>query len=302
MNGISDFLSAYGGLFLFVIGFAEQSGLPFPGAPWLVAAGALSAADHFPLISVVVWSASGSLAADAIWFYLGQCGKARVFRMFPHLVAVQSRLYRATLSDSVLHGVRMLVAAKFLPLGNVIPLHAGAMEVGLVRFLMVDGLSSIIYVSLFLCLGYAFHDQLEQALLFTRRLGRASLAVGLLAVGVLLVVKTIRSRRSRTKAPGPGSCSREEGGESLDRGDGMAVTPGQRIGRQVQKVIRLITLTPGFGWPTGSAPPDRRPDAWPEWRPSDFRSPTRKLPAAHQKRTENEHEQWMGRAGARPRK
>lgn len=243
MNGTSDFLSAYGGLFLLVIGFAEQSGLPFPGAPWLVAAGAISAAGHFSLISAVAWGASGSVAADAIWFYLGQCGKARVFRMFPHLVAVQSRLYQATLSDSVLHGVRMLVAAKFLPLGNVIPLHAGAMEVGLGRFLMVDGLSSIIYVSLFLCLGYAFHDQLEQVLLFTRRLGRASLVVGLLAVGVFLVVKTLQSRQSRMTAIGPQSRSREEGGESLDRSNGMAAEPGQSIGGQPQKWLGLMTLT-----------------------------------------------------------
>ena len=41
MNEINQFLGAYGGLILFVTVFAEQSGLPIPAAPWLLAAGAL---------------------------------------------------------------------------------------------------------------------------------------------------------------------------------------------------------------------------------------------------------------------
>ena len=35
MNHITQFLISYGGIFLFLVGFAEQSGLPFPGAPWV---------------------------------------------------------------------------------------------------------------------------------------------------------------------------------------------------------------------------------------------------------------------------
>ena len=42
MNQITQLILSYGGLFLFVAGFAEQSGLPFPGALWLLAAGALA--------------------------------------------------------------------------------------------------------------------------------------------------------------------------------------------------------------------------------------------------------------------
>ena len=117
MNQITQFLISHGGLILFAIGFAEQSGLPLPGAPWLMAAGALSASGKFSLFAAIGWAAAGCVVADAIWFFLGHRGKARVFRVFPHLQAVQVRLERATLAKTVLHGTRMLTVAKFLPFG-----------------------------------------------------------------------------------------------------------------------------------------------------------------------------------------
>ena len=134
MSAITQFLIAHGGLFLFLIGFAEQSGLPIPGAPWLLAAGALAGTGRFSLIAAICWAAIGSLVADATWFYVGQRGKARIFRVFPHLHAVRSRLHQATRTDSILHGAWMLTAAKFLPFGTVVPLHAGALEVGRCAF------------------------------------------------------------------------------------------------------------------------------------------------------------------------
>ena len=43
MSQITQLLISHGGLFLFLTAFADQSGLPFPAVPWLLAAGALAA-------------------------------------------------------------------------------------------------------------------------------------------------------------------------------------------------------------------------------------------------------------------
>src|SRR6185503_17029514 len=114
MNQITQFLISYGGLFVFVAGLMEQSGLPFPGGLCILAAGALAASGEYSLIAAVLWGAAGCVAADVIWFHLGHRGKSSVFRVFPHLLGVQSRLREATLTGSILHGARMLTAAKFL--------------------------------------------------------------------------------------------------------------------------------------------------------------------------------------------
>jgi membrane protein DedA with SNARE-associated domain len=96
MNQISEFLVLHGGLVLFLIAFAEQSGLPFPGAPWLVAAGAMAAGGRINLFTAILWAAIGSLAADTIWFYAGNRSKARLFRLFPNWHSIWDVVTRKT--------------------------------------------------------------------------------------------------------------------------------------------------------------------------------------------------------------
>ena len=210
MSQITQFPISYGGLFLFVIAFAEQSGLPFPGAPWLLAAGALAASGKFSLVAAVCWAAAGCLAADAIWFHLGHRGKSRVFRVFPHLHAVRSRLQRATLTGSILHGARMLTVAKFLPFGTVIPLHAGALEVSSLRFLLVDAFTSVFYAAVYAGLGFAFNKQLEQVVAFLRKLGAVSLLLIVLLAGTYVVHWFLKHRPNREARPHPEKRKAEE--------------------------------------------------------------------------------------------
>jgi membrane protein DedA with SNARE-associated domain len=200
MNQITQFLISHGGLILFAIGFAEQSGLPLPGAPWLMAAGALAASGKFSLFGAIGWAAAGCVVADAIWFFLGHRGKARVFRVFPHLHSVQARLERATLAKTVLHGTRMLTVAKFLPFGPVIPMHAGAMEVGRLRFLLVDAFTSVVYAAVYAALGFAFHNQLEQVVAFLHKLGTVSLLL-IVALGAAYIVYAYHKHRAAQQSP-----------------------------------------------------------------------------------------------------
>ncbi len=194
MTDFTQFLVSYGGPLLFVVGFAEQSGLPFPGAPFLLAAGALSASGEFDLVAGIAWAAGGCVAADAMWFFFGHLGKSRVFRMFPHLQAVQVRFARATLANTVLHGARMLTAAKFLPFGTVIPMHAGALEISRSRFLLVDAFCSFFYASVYVSLGFSFHNQLAQVVAFLQKLGAVSLLLIVLLAGTYLVHHFLKRR------------------------------------------------------------------------------------------------------------
>jgi undecaprenyl-diphosphatase len=193
MDQITQFLIAHGGLILFAVAFAEQFGLP--GAPWLMAAGALSASGEFSLLAAIGWPAAGWVVADAIWFFLGHRGRTRVFRFFPHLHSVQVRLEHATLAKTVLHGTRMLTVAKFVPLGgSVIPMHAGAMEVSRLRFLLVDAFASVVYAAVYASLGYAFHNQLEQFVAFLHKLGTVSLVLIVVVAGGYFVYSFSKHR------------------------------------------------------------------------------------------------------------
>jgi membrane protein DedA with SNARE-associated domain len=201
MSELTQFLISHGGLILFLVGFAEQNGLPLPGAPWLLAAGALSASGKFSLLAAIAWTAAGSVVADAVWYFLGQRGKERVFRVFPYLQSVQVRLARATLAKTVLHGMRMLTVAKFLPVGNsVVAMHAGALQVNRLRFLLVDAFSSVVYATVYASLGFAFHNQLVQLVAFLSRLSTVSLVVMAFSAGAYAVYHILNGRRKTVTA------------------------------------------------------------------------------------------------------
>jgi membrane protein DedA with SNARE-associated domain len=204
MNQIIQFLISHGALILFLVGFAEQNGLPLPGAPWLLAAGALSASGKFSLFAAIGWTAAGSIVADAIWFFLGHRGKARVFRVFPHLQSVQVRLARATLAKTILHGMRMLTVAKFLPVGNaIVAMHAGALQVSRLRFLLVDAFASVVYASVYASLGFAFHNQLAQVLGVLQKLGTVSLVLIAVVVAACVVHRLVKHHRKKGAPPHP---------------------------------------------------------------------------------------------------
>jgi len=65
----------------------------------------------------------------------------------------------------------VLTAAKFLPFGILVPLRAGAIEIGPWRFVLVDAVCSLFYASVYVLPGLIFHGQLEQLVKGVRRFG-----------------------------------------------------------------------------------------------------------------------------------
>ncbi len=181
MSQITRFLISHGGLFLFLIVFADQSGLPLPAVPWLLASGALAAGRQLNLVAVICWAAIGSLAADALWFYIGRRGKSRIFPAFPRLQAVRPGAHKRITTRLILRGARTLTVAKFLPFGTVVPLRAGALSRPAPLFLLVDALCSFFYAGVFVLLGLVFHNQLERVVAIMRNI---SMPVGTARRGI----------------------------------------------------------------------------------------------------------------------
>jgi membrane protein DedA with SNARE-associated domain len=230
MSQMTQFLISHGGPCLFLIVLADQSGIPFPAVPWLLAAGALAAGGKLSFFAAICWAALGSLVGDMIWFYLGQRGKTHIFRVFPDLEFRKRTLPRKLHTRLILRGVRVLTTAKFLPFGTVVPLRAGALEVGSLRFLLIDAFSSVVYAAVYVVSGFIFHSQLEQAVAFVRKLGLVTLPLLVAAVAVYLgcVVFKRASRRthhlSQCKSPSPTDNGGLETKDSLPAGPALAQT------------------------------------------------------------------------------
>lgn len=197
MGEINQFLAAYGGLILFVTVFAEQSGLPIPAAPWLLAAGALAVGGHINLFTAIGVSAVAALAADVTWFYIGQRGKGWVFKLFPRLRTVQRAGTEKRAVCSIVRGLRILTAAKFLPFGTIVPLRAGALNVSRVRFVIWDAVSSIIYAGVYVFAGFIFHNQVEQVMALIHRLGVLAFVLLIVFVGGYVGFEWLKRHRAK---------------------------------------------------------------------------------------------------------
>src|ERR1043166_2806759 len=163
MNETSQFLIRHGLPLAFAVVFVEQMGLPIPALPVLLAAGALSAAGKFNLLLGIVATVVACLIPDAFWFYLGRYRGNQVLGFLCRISLEPDSCVRRTQNVFTRYGLRGVVVAKFLPgMSTVAPPLAGMTGTHVGRFLMADGLGSLLYGIAFLCLGYLFSNQIEQ--------------------------------------------------------------------------------------------------------------------------------------------
>src|SRR5262249_53012928 len=139
MNQLLNIFTSDGGGRLFLIVFLEQSGLPIPAAPWLIAAGALCAGGESNPATAVGETVLACLIADLAWFHLGR----RKSGWLLDFLLRRGWLRNRTLEQikGALRGRRLpLVAqAKFVPgLSVVVPPVAGAVGMEPRHFLLFD--------------------------------------------------------------------------------------------------------------------------------------------------------------------
>src|SRR6266498_3437238 len=157
MNETLEFLVRHGAAVLFAAIFVEQMGVPLPAAPWLLAAGALAATGRINWFVALCAATVGSLLADLIWFYLGRYGGQRMLNLLCRISLEPDSCVRRTQGLYTRYGMRGVVVAKFIPgLSTLLPPLAGNSGASTPRFLLFDGLGSLLYGGCFILLSALF--------------------------------------------------------------------------------------------------------------------------------------------------
>jgi membrane protein DedA with SNARE-associated domain len=191
-----QFLVRHGYSLLFVWVLAEQIGLPLPAEPLLLAAGALAGATRLNIVILTGLAVLAAVIADFVWFEIGRRQGSKVLTLLCRISLEPDSCVRRTETLFARYGARSLLVAKFIPgLASVAPPLAGIFRMSRVRFLLFDGLGALIWVAIFVGLGYLFSNQLERVAFFALRLG-TSLTV-ILAAGLAAFIgwKYFRRRR-----------------------------------------------------------------------------------------------------------
>ena len=126
MNDTIQFLVRHGPLLVFAAVFLDQMGVPLPAIPWLLAAGALSAAGRFSPFLWLAITVLACLIADMFWFYLGRHRGHRILGLLCRISLEPDSCVRRTQNVYTRYGLRGIVVAKFVPgLSTVAPPLAG---------------------------------------------------------------------------------------------------------------------------------------------------------------------------------
>jgi len=202
MNETLQFLMQYGVLVLFLVVFIEQVGLPLPAIPVLVAAGVLAGTGHLNL-----WFAGGgtvvaALAADWIWYDLGRRRGRSVLDLLCRIALEPDSCVRRTEDFFIKHGPYSLMAAKFIPgLSTIAPPLAGIVGLSVPLFLLYDGLGAVIWAWSGLGIGYAFSDQIKQALGYAEQVTPVATLAALGALLGFVAYKAVSRRRQLRGVP-----------------------------------------------------------------------------------------------------
>ncbi len=193
METLDLFIRMYGYPALFGGMVLEQFVPPMPGEPLLLGAGALAGNGRLSLWLAAALALAGTVVGDLVWYEIGRIGGQRVLKWMCRLAIEPDTCVRNGAETLTSHGASALLIAKFVPGLNSIgqPL-AGALGMPRRRFMMFDGLGAVLWVGLYVGLGFAFHDQLAEAVLLADHLGGWALVIVAVAFGLYLGIKVIR--------------------------------------------------------------------------------------------------------------
>jgi membrane protein DedA with SNARE-associated domain len=191
-----DFLERHGYVLLFLWVLVEQSAIPLPSAPLLLAAGALVRAERLDLLPALLCALAGALLADTVWFQLGRHRGRQVLRLVCRLSLEPDSCVRQTENAFLKYGLRSLLVSKFVPGLNAVaaPL-AGYSKTRYHRFALYDIAGASLWIGAYLTAGYLFSGQLEIVLGYAARMGSNLALVVVLLFAAWIGGKFVQRRR-----------------------------------------------------------------------------------------------------------
>lgn len=192
---------AYGAPSLALALFVVALGVPLPATLLLLASGAFARQGMLDPRLMFGFGLLGSVLGDSGSYCLGRCGGTLMLRRFarrPAWLRAQVTFER--------HGGIVIFVTRFMltPLALPTNLIAGSSRYAYGRFLVLDALGELIWISVYGGLGYLFANQWETLSALADNL--MGLLVGLLALaaGVALAYRTWRRHAGLAKAAQPG--------------------------------------------------------------------------------------------------
>jgi membrane protein DedA with SNARE-associated domain len=239
------FVEKHGYALLFLWVLAEQSAIPIPSVPLLLAAGALIRTGRLHMLLAAACCVIASLIADTVWFQLGRRRGRQVLRLLCRVSLEPDSCVRRTEDAFVKYGMNCLLVSKFIPGLNAVaaPL-AGDSKAPYWRFLLYDGAGASIWSIAYFALGYLFSEQLETVLAYVSRLG-SNLLLLVLALFLLWISWKFLQRRRFLKQLDVTRITPQELRDRLNAGEELFIVDlRSRLSENLNAIPGAIRISP----------------------------------------------------------
>jgi membrane protein DedA with SNARE-associated domain/rhodanese-related sulfurtransferase len=184
--------------------FVACCGLPLPLSVVLLTAGAAAHGGSLNLGLVILCAWSSALLGDTVMYLGGRYTGWWMLTEICRFSVNQEACVFGSAHQFHRRGPRALVVAKFVPgLGSVAAILAGSLNMRLRRFLMLDGVGILLYITTWSLAGFVFAAFLRDVVRWVERVAHVTVAT-VAAIVVLyvlwLVLSVLReSRRSEVE-------------------------------------------------------------------------------------------------------
>jgi len=176
---------------VFLTSLIDATGLPFPGRAMLVAAG-IAAAGHRDVVVLVMTGVTGALLGDHLLYALGRRRGPRLLALYCRLSLGSVRCVENTLACFRRFGALAVLVGRFSTSVRLFAaVLAGSGEIPYRRFILLDLVGSVVYMTLWITLGAAF------GAVVLEQVGRPLQAILLLGPAALVAVLLYRLYRRR---------------------------------------------------------------------------------------------------------
>lgn len=193
-----SYLVTYGPLALGLALVLCSLGVPLPGTILLVAAGAFARQGMMVWYWVLPAALVGAVIGDNIAYAIGRTGGKWTERRFGHTGAWQQAL-----DQFKRRGALTVFLTRWLitPIGAVVSMIAGISAYAWHRFLALDVAGEILWVSIYLSIGWALGSQWQAAATFLTDFSGLILGVSVLLVALVVGIRTLLRWRREGNEP-----------------------------------------------------------------------------------------------------
>jgi membrane protein DedA with SNARE-associated domain len=217
------FVERHGYALLFSWVLVEQSAIPLPSIPLLLAAGALIRGGRLDALPAIACCVAAAVLADAVWFQLGRRRGRSILRLLCRVSLEPDSCVRQTENAFLKYGMKSILIAKFIPGLNAVaaPL-AGNSRTAFGRFLIYDTAGATLWSGGYIALGFLFSTQLEMLLAYASTMGSGLLLLVAALFGLWIGRKYVQRRLFLKRLKGDRITARELQ-ERLEAGEKMVI-------------------------------------------------------------------------------